>query len=285
LTKIAIVVMVVLMLIATAIFVSLTTTQANYKTAYQREKERAQIAAQTARDMSIAAAKSTQAAQARIEANTEALNDLRRTNAELSSKVQKLDGDIAEMEADVSQKDTQIDRLSTSLQSEIETRKTLTDNLNDVTKNLKDATEAVTKLKATIARQETDIEGLTQMNKIRIENIRQLREELAARDKLIDDLRSGTGVVATDAAGEPMVDDTTEKVLGQITAIEDGVASIDIGKANGVDKGMRLIVYRGSNFVGYLNVSNVTTTQAAGLITLSEMAPQVGDSVTNKLAR
>lgn len=284
LTKIAIVVMVVLVLIATAIFVNLTTQSTNWKTAYQREKEHRQAAIQTAREKAMALAKNLQASELEAAGQNQAIASLRSERNSLQSQLNEAQSKLAAAQADASQSKTRVGELTAAVQGEIKTREKLATTLENTVEDLENKVVQNNQLQAQLAKMQTDVEGLTQMNKNRLSDIRDLRETVARQNELIKDLRAGR-VAATAGAEGSQAPAGMEKVLGEITAIQDGVASIDIGKANGVDKGMRLIVYRGGNFVGYLNISNVTTNQAAGLITLSEMDPQVGDSVTNRLAR
>ncbi len=284
LTKIAIVVMVVLVLIATAIFVNLTTQSTNWKTAYQREKEHRQAAVQTAREKAMALAKNLQANELEDAGQNQTISSLRSERNSLQSQLNEVQKNLAAAQADASQCKTRVAELTAAVQGEINTREKLATTLENTVEDLESKVVQNNRLQAQLAKMQTDVEGLTQMNKNRLADIRDLRETIARQNEMIKDLRAGRGVATAGADGS-QAPAGAEKVLGEITAIQDGVASIDIGKANGVDKGMRLIVYRGGSFVGYLNISNVTTNQAAGLITLSEMDPQIGDSVTNRLAR
>jgi hypothetical protein len=82
-------------------------------------------------------------------------------------------------------------------------------------------------------------------------------------------------------AAQPVV--TQKRILGKITAIRQMMLLIDVGSKDGLEKGMRLIVFRGDRFVGYLRVDEVAETESAGTLVRTVMNPQVGDNVIDRL--
>lgn len=73
-------------------------------------------------------------------------------------------------------------------------------------------------------------------------------------------------------------------VNATILAVSEGIASINAGTAKGVKAGMRLVVYRGGQFVGYLKISEVDAQEAAGIMVDSVLTAQRGDKVTSPQA-
>ncbi|MCD4824780.1 MAG: hypothetical protein K8S55_09235 [Phycisphaerae bacterium] len=72
-------------------------------------------------------------------------------------------------------------------------------------------------------------------------------------------------------------------LAGKITAIKDMVVLVNLGKQHGLEKGMRLIVYRDDQFVGYLRVEEIGKAEAAGVLTRKILDPKVGDNVIDRL--
>ena len=74
------------------------------------------------------------------------------------------------------------------------------------------------------------------------------------------------------ATGKPVATGTEEgqKIDGQITAASGNTASVNIGSAKGIKKGMRLIVYRDNRntvqILGYLQISDVDLSESGGVI-------------------
>ena len=81
-------------------------------------------------------------------------------------------------------------------------------------------------------------------------------------------------------AREPIAPEAGKAPLvGAITAVEDGIASIDIGYLDGVRKGMRLVLRRDGRFVAYLEVIEVNDRIAAGAIYHATREAKPGDQV------
>ena len=70
--------------------------------------------------------------------------------------------------------------------------------------------------------------------------------------------------------------------VATILAVKEGIASINAGSAKGIRSGMRLVVYRGAQFVGYLKIIEVEAQEAAGLMVDTAVQAQQGDKVTDE---
>ena len=73
------------------------------------------------------------------------------------------------------------------------------------------------------------------------------------------------------------------KIQASIVALDakKQIAEIDAGADKGVQKGMRLLIYRGENFVGYLVIQVVAEKSAAGMVLQKQLDPKTGDKITN----
>ena len=69
------------------------------------------------------------------------------------------------------------------------------------------------------------------------------------------------------------------KIVGKVTAIRDDLISISVGKVHGVKPGVKMTVSSGGNLVGFLRVEVVETGQSAGILVDRQLDPQVGDRV------
>ncbi|MBN1942970.1 MAG: hypothetical protein JW849_06715 [Phycisphaerae bacterium] len=81
----------------------------------------------------------------------------------------------------------------------------------------------------------------------------------------------------------PAAAPASQAVTGNITAIKGLMVMIDAGKNNGVEDGMRLIVYRDDKFIGYLRVEQTAQKESACTFTRQILPPRVGDNVIDRL--
>lgn len=72
-------------------------------------------------------------------------------------------------------------------------------------------------------------------------------------------------------------------ITGQIQTLREVLVTLNIGRAEGLSRGMRLIVFRDDQFVGYLQVDHVEEHTASGTITRKVLEPKVGDFVIDRL--
>jgi len=72
---------------------------------------------------------------------------------------------------------------------------------------------------------------------------------------------------------------------GRITAVDlrNQMASISIGSADGVAKGMKFYVTRGDRFVCEIHVTDVDVEESVGTLKLMQYQPQVGDTASTNL--
>jgi uncharacterized protein (DUF3084 family) len=118
---------------------------------------------------------------------------------------------------------------------------------------------------------------LEQLARRRIEQVQELQDEI---DRLRTQVASGGGAGAGTAAVAPT---SPDQLVGTITAVRGDYASINIGSAQGIQQGMRLVIYRGGDFVADIRVDEVELQQAAGVILDRRLDPMQGDKVTNRL--
>jgi hypothetical protein len=111
------------------------------------------------------------------------------------------------------------------------------------------------------------------------ETAAELKAQLVQKDKTIADLRRSGGKIRKDT-GDVF---TPEAITGTITAVDDQLIAINVGSANGIKKGMKLILYRGGTFVGHIRIQQVKLAESVGLVIDKKMNPQSGDKATTSL--
>ena len=110
-----------------------------------------------------------------------------------------------------------------------------------------------------------------------------LREQLADRDDRIAELENTGSVTSTKKTRTTPVTGDLPRIDGTVINVSNNLAGINIGSAKGIKRGMKLIIYRGTQFVAHLRVEEVQTDQAAGIIIDNRLTPISGDKVTTTL--
>lgn len=124
------------------------------------------------------------------------------------------------------------------------------------------------------------------------EQIRQLQQLNAAKDEEIKRLQriaGGAEVAEPTIVGRPLetaraVSPVAPRAIrGHIKEVHGDVASITVGSTDGVAPGMRFIVYRGSQYLGELVVSDVEPEEAAGALENVQDQIRAGDRVLDEV--
>jgi hypothetical protein len=281
LTKICIVILLVLILIGSAVFIHAAVLAPNWKDAYQRQEAYAKLQVM---EMQLAqlAAKRDNAMLKRVRMRLE--DDLQDARADLDAAKGELaqkNVEAASMRSELSSLGAKLAGLEKTAAGYLQRNKTLASqldqtrvDLNDTTKKLQDMTKQWQQAVAASERQD--------------KLVKVLREEIAERDRQIEELtvqvekarEAGAGAGEVEGPGPTQVG---TPITGTLLAIKDNVASINVGSAHGVKPDMKMIIYRGGKFVGYLQVEEVAVNEAAGLVTDTQLQPVKGDKVTTSL--
>ncbi|MFP4356066.1 MAG: hypothetical protein ACLFUJ_13165 [Phycisphaerae bacterium] len=288
LTKIAIVLLVIVSIAASVVFTAQATVQESYRSQFEQQKTKTLAMEAQARRAQIAAER-----QAHINAINQATSQGQ--IAQLRNQVQTVEAretdyqkQIQDLEVQRATAVAQVSDLNQSLGKEIEQRERIRQQLTGALEEK----DRLAKLNLEYSQANTDLSGqierLQKQVQVRLEEIAQLEEQMQdLRDRLEDALSRGPTTVAggTGQDTDGQFNGQEQKISGTITAVKNDIASIDAGSAAGVTKGMRFVIYRGENFVGYLNIEVVEASKSAGFVSGGELQAQIGDRVTNKLAR
>ncbi len=277
LTKICVVILVFAVLVASGVFVTLTTAMPNYRALFEQEKlgreqnamhyRTAVLANQQLRgERDAAVDRSSQLAREKDDAQRTALGEIESLRADkvaLTRGVEGIRADLAKLEQTLKTEQDARVKLQGDLKSEMDENVTLQERNRELIDALRDKDVALQRLEL-IAKN--------------------LRQTLSDQERRIQDLEtqlaSGSRV-APGAGAEVIAATAAEDIRGTVTAVDENVASINIGTANGVRKGMKMTVYRGGEFVSFLQVAEVDVNASYGVIVDKRMGmePQQGDKV------
>ena len=293
LTKVSVVVLLVLILLACPVFITQATVHPNYRIAFEKEVLRAQINELAARHAQLAEKRAlklytdaedkarTQIDQSTVQINAlqAQLNTEKLEKTNLANRIDTLNVTAADLQK--------------NLEAAVAQNKALDAQLNG-TADQKGARQIIAvlqeelrKTEALLQTAQADVERVTRIWKVKDEDIANLRAEVTDLNLKIEDIRRNQ--IAGAAGGQPGVTPAADikpavDVTGTVIAVrEPDLASINIGSAKGITPGMTLIVYRGSSFVAHLKIAEVDLNNAAGIIVDRKLDPMQGDKVTSKL--
>lgn len=278
LTKICVVVLVVLVLFACPIFIQHALTGPNWRQAYLNEQARRKLADAKARNEELAAG---------VWRNL--YRDEKRKNEDLTMQIQseaeakraviaRLSQVLAEREATIRELTTIKAGLQNALNQGMTLNKAQGDELG---KQRRDNITLADQLRRTMDKNHellSDVELLTRTGQV-------LKTQVAEREREIKDLRLEyqrlKQLAATVVAKKPPV--IGPKVEGSVTAVRSDIASLNVGSASGVKKGMEFILYRETEFVAHLQIEYVDTTTCSGIIVDAQRDVKVGDKASTSL--
>ena len=276
LTKICVVVLLILVLVASVVFINTATVPQNYRMLYEREKLKATLNGQDSRLQKLVTNR-----------QAEEIDTLKGNKAELLRQIADLTQQLVPNPVSIQTRKLmeQIEAANTRLAELQLNVKAMGDRNELLAKQLADERVKTASLQEQIGR---DIAELTQLRG-KLERservVRALERQLQDRDERIAELeKQAVGGAAAGSAGA-----ITAVPQGQVTATISAVrgdhASINVGAAQGVARGQKLYIYRNASFVGYLRIDEVDEAQAAGTIVDKQLDPAIGDKVTNDLLK
>lgn len=281
LTKICVVVLLVSSLVACVVFVSMATTQANYR--YLYEQGQLELEQTKAKNLYLGGdAESQKASAAASRKDIDRNSVLQKENDDLRSNQQEASREVVKLKRELTGQQASVAGLTRTNEALVKTinglHKDLTAAREEAQKRHAVAVEFETLLKKSQARAEL-LER--EMSVLKQRARRQKADYITVNEKLAV-LEKRHGIVDAAESADPLL--PAERITGTITAIKDNLASVNIGSSSGLKKGMKLIIYRGADFVGKLKLENVDVSEAAGILMDGNLlAPLKGDKVTTKL--
>lgn len=278
LTKICVVVLSVLVILACPIFIKQATTGPNYRLAWQQEQLRSKAyELEAMNEKNAHNATRLQRDQARAELLR--LGDQRKVDADkMTAELAATRSTVASLENNLAVLAAKVGGLEREAANFNQRNDSLAAQLAEARKENDDLSKEVVRVSELIKQTEAEKARTEQLARVYQETIRGLEEEN-------DNLRKARPASSAAAPGQPGQASpvAAEEIIGTIDAIKGNLASINIGSAKGVAKNMRLIIYRGTTLVGFLRVDEVDVDQAAGIVVDRRVDPMQGDKVTTRL--
>jgi len=286
LTKVLIVLQVVVALVLCGLVVTYVATADNYKQMYEAERSTALRANQT-RDEKIEEFEQYKLAKDRD------TNDLNKRIADLEATITGLGNDRTALEREKAKLNETVTTMAAVVEAAELSAKQQAQLYQEGQKQL-DALRAE-QLKVESRIKETGDSLVEKMTIIgtQSEQIKRLNEEKTElQAKLDQTLRQAGKTVASPlpAQARQVVQQAGSLVRdlnlrGTITRVdlENSLAEISIGSADGVRQGMELYVTRGDRFMCKVLVLDVEASRAVGILELVQQSPKVGDTVATNL--
>lgn len=278
LTKISVVVLVVAVLFASAVFITYPRVTENWKQQYENMKGAKAVAETEAANQMMLASLAIAQRQADLEkakAEKQALID---ENGKL--KVELADAKTANtsLTNSIAGIQTQMADVNNGLTTERGARKALEESLKAANAKLGELQRDLILAQDQIRQKEaanTQQEG--QIRILRTE-IASLKEQIDKQLLTIETLSKGGAAASTGNTPAP-TPVAAQKITGKVTAVQGEIVSINVGSAKGVKKDMVLMIHRDGKLVGNLRISEVDVEQSAGVVEDKLLNPQQGDKV------
>ena len=279
LTKICVVLLLIVTLVASTVFTKLAVTAPSWRQAYDKQVLRAEVANQASAVHQMALQRALLELSRTVEARKELEKDLATAKKDAAADKATAEQRNAKLSTDIDALKAELAKVRLGLDKEIAERELLNAEKAKLQKTLAETNDVARQYKGELDETITQKDRLAKLAKHRAEQIRDLQAENA---ELTDKLRKPGVVAATDQAIGPVAT-VGLKITGTVTAVGDGVASINIGRAKGVRKNMMLKVYRGGHFVAHLRIDMVEANTSAGVVLDKRLDVVQGDKVATDL--
>jgi hypothetical protein len=277
LTKICVVLVLFVSVMASGAFLRLISVERSWKQSYINQLERADVANLAAAESKIAMRKVLaelakaqdvgRDSQAALASAADAHAAALAKEAEATAQAK---GDIIAIKASLTE-------LSKNLETAQEMQKLLASEKTALAKSLVTANTAARELKKESDDASVQIRRLENMLKHYALLIKDLRAEIIVLQQ------TKTATVADADAADATPAPPAQAITGRITAVDSGVASINIGRARGIKDKMVLKVFRNGEFVSHLRIDLVRPDSAAGIILDKKLDVMQGDEVATSL--
>ena len=281
LTKVMVLLVSVMVLFLCGVVTVFVANTHDYKSAWESEKTKSHAAQVTA----VVAEEALKRGLARRDALVQILNSnilaLELENARL----------LRDWETTRQEKSLSDSTSATAIQTMQSLRETIQDMYTGQTAIQKGLDEAFGKMTAArvqvvdlrreLNRERVRADSLDSLSRQRLEKIYEIENENSQIRARLEQVKVASSKWVPDGdVGQVAVGLSGVPIRGQITEVREGLASISVGSAAGVRKGMKFLVYRDAQYMGDLQISHVESSESAGLVVLERGSIVRGDSVT-----
>jgi hypothetical protein len=280
LTKISVVILVVASIVASVVFTALATVQPNWKHSFDQERQAYQRLDGRCQEYM---ADAVQARTQLTNASSDFVNK-QATAVDNLYKQQQTSRQLTNINAGLASNANIFAAKLTALQRSLEKNRVTLKQYKAERDEARLALTNSSKHSNSIANELANVQGINEQLQLNLkgarETVAELKTQLAQKDDTIDKLRRSGGKIQKVATGEVLSGDP---ITGTITAVDNQLIAVNVGSANGIEKGMKLIVYRGGTFVGQIRIQQVKLDESVGLVIDKKMNPQPGDKATTRL--
>jgi len=276
LTKVFVVLLVISSIAFTSMTVSIASQTANWKQVAERYQQHAAVADTNLRN--LIAANSAELASA-----ADAINDHMERIAQLEGELQsqeneaeRLAAELRRTAAEKSNVEAMNKGLLTQLSNATATRDEYRQQRNDLESQVIDLQQRNIDLN-------DRVNELTTRVAVLLEQKQQAQEQLGSRRPGGASMPKATPPTALGDV-RSVSPTTTPAIRGKVVEVAGDVVTVSVGSADGVEKEMVFVIHRGNEYIGDVKISVVDPDRAAGKLIRSRLVPSPGDQATDALA-
>ncbi|MBT3278562.1 MAG: hypothetical protein HN909_04840 [Phycisphaerales bacterium] len=278
LTKICIVVVALASMVAAPVFINMATVPENYRSLFEKQKAEygllKTLAQGRAETIGALRAEAKQSVDTARSSRAKDLSTITRLNSKITSVTAEYQAEKKVLASIVAEQT----KMAASLATQVDNNKALEAQLHASRQTQSKQQAAMIDLAAALRESKAACARLEKAIKVYRENAADLEAQIIELNRKLQEALKGGGTEDAKAAPRP-----DKPISASVTAAKDVFLSINVGSAHGVKKGMELIVYRGSTYVGMMRVEQVGVGSAAGTLITKVLAPQAGDKVASDL--
>jgi hypothetical protein len=282
LTKICVVLVLVVSVAASGAFLRIVSVPKSWKQSYMEQEKKAAVADLTAANALIAlqqAKAKTETAESAIVTLKKSLTDAQNANtadkAAAAAEAGIVQGNYDSLKASLTE-------LQKALESSLAMKAQLLKENTALAASVETANATARGLKKDLDEASVLIRRLESMGRHYALLIKDLQAEKAELQMQLENVGTATAAKGGGATAAPIAG-PGQAVSGKITAVSQGVASINIGRAKGISEKMVLKIYRAGKFVAHLRIDLVEPDSSAGVILDKKLDVLQGDNVATDL--
>ena len=212
------------------------------------------------------------------------IGDLKQARNAARTELAKAQEDVIRLRSEKNGSDALANRLASLLQVAENGWLEQRDQRAELKKRNREVERRNLDLNERVNEQTAQILVLVQQQRQLEQQVNILREESA---KLAGGGRLSPGAgtsAATTASAQPVTAPSATPIRGHIVEVQGKLATISVGSYDGVAEGMVFVIYRDSEYIGDIKITDVEPNLAAGRLIRSRAAPRPDDMVADEPA-
>jgi predicted nucleic acid-binding Zn-ribbon protein len=280
LTKIFIVVMVPLTIVAGIVFSAQAVINPSYRALYEEQMDLKAAAEADSAASSVALSVAEFEVIERGQQLTEAKAAFEIDNQKLRLANETLMNRLTANDRDLQELNVKVTALETHLSGVKSERDVLNEQRDALRQMVEERDAELAGLNGVLRECEQDIDTLERLIRVLQEQIAEQEDQLALYSNLPTD-QAGT------VTAEPVAPQPTATIRGGVTAVDldNNLVQINVGTIQGVRREMEFFIFRGDQFIAKLRVLEVDDGEATGLLfdRKNDLSPVAGDQVATSM--